>query len=81
MEHEKNLELGSELLTLRNQKDSFGKMNASLNAKCETQAIKIKEFEFQIGKREEEVARLGDELEKVRAAAVCDAHPKNCSLT
>jgi len=64
LEHEKNLELGTELLTLRNQKDSFGKMNASLNAKCETQEIKIREFELRISKGEEEAVKLGNELEK-----------------
>jgi chromosome segregation ATPase len=64
MENEKNTELGAELLTLVNQKETFGKMNASLNAKCETQEGKLRETEEVVEKRNKEVAELKESLEK-----------------
>lgn len=64
MEMEKNTELGAELLTLVNQKETFGKMNASLNAKCETQEGKLRETEEVVEKRNKEVAELKESLEK-----------------
>ena len=68
LEQEKNVEVGAELLTLLNQKESFSKMNASLHAKCETLESKLKDHDEQRNKNKAEIARLTEELEKEKVA-------------
>jgi len=64
VEMDKATDLGTELLTLVNQKEAFGKENASLSAKCETQEVKLGELAGQVEKAKSEVSTLQESLEK-----------------